>query len=262
MKSTLFVLLASVFIVLGIQFALKAEKPIHSTHQNTLMPEQLNEPDSSAYSDAPFQAFMVQPYYSKAVYMKQLSSPRYLKDLVSDYPVNWIQNYRAVNVSLIKGETEVIKTGKNDLLTKEQAQLIKTAQIGDEIKVTVDYMRENTITKAEEIRQLNVLMTVIPAVEAEYIGGNMALRNYLIEHCPEEISEQDFNKINLSLVFTINENGRADNINVEDSNTDASTNQAIIELISSMPQWKPARTIDGKPVQQKFQLFVGGVMGC
>lgn len=93
-----------------------------------------------------------------------------------------------------------------------------------------------------------------PHLEAEYPGGIVALKKFLIENM--EYTE-DINPIDVSGVymdFNICQDGNLYNIRCLRTENEKLKN-ACIELFSKMPKWKPAESF-GKPVTSRHRMPV------
>lgn len=92
-------------------------------------------------------------------------------------------------------------------------------------------------------------------VDAEFIGGEKALMNYLFQSFsyPIREGERDLND-KVELIFQINEDGT-----VSDVKLIRAGNRALEPLakriIESMPKWKPG-TIDGKPYSMGYKIVI------
>ena len=57
--------------------------------------------------------------------------------------------------------------------------------------------------------------------------------------------------------FTINENGRAEDVEISESTKYKGVDDILLKVIKDMPSWSSAKDIDGKKVKQKFEFVFG-----
>ena len=62
---------------------------------------------------------------------------------------------------------------------------------------------------------------------------------------------------NASVIFTVNEKGRTENIKLSRTFGDERVDNLLVELIKEMPRWNPAKNEDGLAVKQVFELYLG-----
>jgi outer membrane biosynthesis protein TonB len=62
--------------------------------------------------------------------------------------------------------------------------------------------------------------------------------------------------------FYVNKEGKIINPKVITTSGDKNVDQILIETISNMPNWNPAKDSNGVAVQQEFELHVGKMIGC
>ncbi|MBL0331205.1 MAG: energy transducer TonB [Bacteroidetes bacterium] len=180
---------------------------------------------------------------------------------------NTIVDYVSVEISTTHNGVVVTSTGAKEALTTEQKNNIKSADLGSDINVVIRFKYKkqlsNTIV-ANKLIEGNLNITVVPASEAEFPGGNKQLTNYLNENIFEKVSEKKaFRNLPQAVVkFSVDEHGKVMNVKMSRSSMDATTDLQIINAINKMPNWKPAKNSNGKNVAQEFQIPFGMSGGC
>ena len=64
-----------------------------------------------------------------------------------------------------------------------------------------------------------------------------------------------------TIYFVINEAGKVENTLLTQSSGDTEIDEILLQLLSKMPKWTPAKNAEGKTVKQKFALKIG-MYGC
>ena len=136
--------------------------------------------------------------------------------------------------------------------------------MGSNIIVDVNYKYKNPVTNEINIHTMHAAVTLVPEIEAEYIGGYEQLRKYLKEKCIKKISELIPKQFQQGSVrFTVNEKGEIVNAEISMSSGDKAADKLLLDAINKMPKWKPAENSKGIKVKQQFQFSMGnGNDGC
>lgn len=189
-----------------------------------------------------------------------LEDPELLFDVIPDFPKNWIQHYKSVKVLVSHNGDITTKTGKDIQFTPEQKELLQSAVVGDRVEFEVKYLRPNSISEEMEERVMNFDLWLKPEKEANYSGGLKELVQILED--ASKLDEQDRSRLAnqdpiTRIAFTINESGRADNIEVVESSRIKSLDNQLIRALEEMPEWEAARDKQGKAVNQSFEFLVG-----
>ena len=159
---------------------------------------------------------------------------------------------------------EIKVLSNNEVLTSEQKRILSIADMNSDIAVNIDYKRKNSITGDIEISKMNYVSTLVPNVEAEYVGGKERMNQYLKENLVSKISTIDNLKMIFAAVrFTIDEDGEVINAKISQTSKDEKTDKLLLQAINNMPKWKPAEDSNGKRVKQEFEFSIGnGGGGC
>lgn len=219
-------------------------------------------PNSNLMVANPDLMYLVKRKGTKAITELELKKATIISDLVPYYPSNWISNYRSVEISSSGKGVEKMASSANDILSAEQKSLLNSATNGNVIAIKVKHIIKNDITLEMENREMKIVFSVVPDIEAEYIGGYDQMINYLQEISKDKISVKYFDGIQqATVIFTVNEKGKTEQVSLSTSTGNAEVDTFLIELIGDMPNWKPAKNINGSPVKQEFE-FVVGLAGC
>ena len=215
---------------------------------------------TSGTADLNYEVNRVFPYLSLT--NNELKAATKLADLNHRYQPVWIKAFVTVEISAIcEGRTR-IAVGKNDILTREQKEIMNLADAGTDIAVKVHYLPNNTLTN-NDIKVLDFTFTVDPAVDASYPNGQQQLYTYLQENAIAKIPAGSFVGYQLAAVkFTITEEGAIDQVELFESSKNEAIDALLLTAITKMPCWNPATAADGTKVSQEFALTVGNMENC
>ena len=188
---------------------------------------------------------------------EKLKDVKLIRDLIPNYPVNWIAEYEVVEVLIISNDTETKTTSKNEVLTAEQLNAFNKIKMPDAIFFKINYKTKNSVSDELESREMNVSIAVVPDTPAEYIGDYKKMIGYIKSGSVDKIVGKTMGELKFTrLDFVINTDGNIENVAVKDSSGDAEVDVVLKKLLSEMPQWKPAKNFEGTPVNQKLELIL------
>lgn len=200
--------------------------------------------------------------YNRPILMEDLEKANSVRDLVPSYSSDWITDYSSVEITTTSNNQKVSAISPNDILTTGQKNILHSADMGADIFIKVNYKAKNPVTNDIEDSQMDVSMTLVPELEAEYIGGHDQMVNYLKENGLDEIAAKNIDKIQQSSVnFSVNEQGQTEEVKLTETSGIPEMDKLLVELISNMPNWKPAENSKGEKVKQQFE-FNFGLPGC
>lgn len=200
--------------------------------------------------------------YRRSVKKSQFNNAKLIRDVVSGYPSNWISSYVSVEIIGTCAGKVVKASGLNEKLTAEQIQILNTIDLAANLVVNVKYIYNDFGRNKQENNDMHVEMTVVPEIEAEFIGGEKLLINYLKLNSYSKLPTKKPSDFKGAVIkFTINESGDVINVRTTQKWGDAKTDQLLFDLISKMPKWKPAVNANGVKVKQDF-VFSVGAGGC
>ena len=192
----------------------------------------------------------------------QMRTAKTIEDIIANYPHKAIENCESVWVKSLFKDGEVSIMTKGSELNKEQLSLLNSSEIGDYFNVIVNYGSNYSCNGNLVYDRLDIGITVVPEVQAEYPDGYSKLIAYLDGNSKERMENMDFSNIqSLSIKFFIDEDGKADEIRVMNESGNPELDDIVVELLNDMPEWKPARDEDGNHVRQEFELIFGAP-GC
>lgn len=192
----------------------------------------------------------------------KLNMANTLLDLNKRYESTWVEEYLSVEISAFR-HGEIQKAfGKSENLSQEQKDLMKNADVGSAISVTVHYMPENNLTH-NDAKEMDFTFTVEPDNEAEFAGGQDQLSKYFKENAIDKVTRSSFKQYKLAAYkFTIDESGKVVDPMILWSSEDDEIDGVMLGSICNMPQWTPAAYDDGTKISQEYVLAVGDKYSC
>jgi len=213
-------------------------------------------------TENPNLSYVVRGRYSRPITIEKIQKAKLVSDLIEGCPNNWITAYISVEISSSCKKIKVNVVSLNDVLNTEQKNMLNSADVGTDIIITVKYNSKNTITNALEKNEMNVSLTVIPEIEATYIGGYKNMIAYLKEKSNAKITTLSTKQIQFaSINFTVNKKGETENVMLVKTSGITAVDEMLIELITNMPKWLPAENSKGNVVTQEFEFSIGSVAG-
>lgn len=210
--------------------------------------------------ELPFEVNRVLPPFHSS--QKALAQAQTLNDLNPHYPSTWVRQYLSVKVATLQQGAEMQAFGKSNTLNQKQIDLIANADLGADISILVEYIPENSLL-FNETKQIDFVVSIDPAKEATFVGGDAALRAYLWENAISTIPEGTFIKYDLAIIkFTIDEAGRIANPHVFSAFKLKEIDELLLNAICNMPDWNPATYADGTRTAQDFVLTIGNMGNC
>ena len=141
-----------------------------------------------------------------------------MSDIIPFYPSDWISDYVSVELVYIKDGVSKIFIGKNEVLTQEQKNVLKTAAIGEDIAINIKYRSKNAVNGKDEISSMHYETEITPNLDAQFepkntenakhdgSDGRTAL--YVKENITNKIPDAVKKEIKeTSIRFTVNEEG-------------------------------------------------------
>jgi len=209
-------------------------------------------------------SYLVRGRYSRPITIEKIQKAKLVSDLIEGYPSNWITAYISVEISSSCKSVKVNVVSLNDVLSTAQKHMLNKADVGTDIVITVKYNTKNTITNILEKSEMNVTLTVVPEIEATYIGGYKSMIAYLKENSNAKIAALSTKQIQFtSINFTVNKNGETKNVMLMKASGNTAIDELLVELITNMPKWVPAKNSEGVAVNQGFEFSIGSMSdGC
>ncbi len=203
--------------------------------------------------------FSAKPNVLHPISQEQLKNAESLQDLMRAYPTAYIDEYREVRLA---NNTKVCRS-KSDRLNKDQKLLIQALRASDKFSLEVDFFSKGILSKELEAKKMNFEITVIPASEARYPGGEKAMNTFLRQQCLK--MQEKFHLVELTgiqMAFTVNEKGEVEKPHLEECSSKEEQTNFLKNALLQMPQWAPALDEFGKAMGQEFYLEINGFDGC
>lgn len=259
MKNKNFVI--SIGFVLVIVFTINAQNPNQDSQVKTVSFSSLPVTNNSM-SVPKFKKedlwFEVKPKSFNHVSQALLNEAIHVKDIVPDFPTSWIEEYISVEIASSFGNKIIKIVGKNPLFTVEQLAHLKNVDLGAELTISIEYKSRNSVTKELDTRKMEVSYLVTPVQEAVYEKGQDELVSYFKGNGLNQFDDERMDEYKLlNITFFIDENGKAENLKIQETSGFDNVDSHFVNLIKNMPNWKPARDIKGNLVKQEFEFFVG-----
>lgn len=207
-------------------------------------------------------SYDLNPLYSHSIKKDKLITIKTIGEIIPRYPYNWIESYVSVEISMTCGGKLKKMKGINDNLTSDMLKMLPIIDLGSDIIINVNYKTKNPVTNLLEDSKMNYVATLIPDVEADFVGGKDELLKLIKQDIAYRIPESTLKKLKPTLIkFTINENGDVTNAVISRTSSDLKIDKLLLEVINKIPKWKPAQNVNGVKVSQDFK-FGFGVPGC
>ena len=140
--------------------------------------------------------------------------------------------------------------------------MIESADLGSNIKVIVQYLPDNNLSKSE-IQEMDFAFKVDPTHEAKCAGGEDHLNQYIEESIIKKVSRKDVPQYQVAAVkFTINENGNVVDAIIASASRNKDTDALLLKTICEMPKWVSAEYSDGTKTKQEFVFTIGDHYSC
>jgi len=207
--------------------------------------------------------YMVGGTYSRSVTKSKLLNSSVLGDFIRGYPTNWISTYISVEITSDYNGVKTSLLSKSDVLSIEQKIMFTALGVDADVTILVKYNTKNLITNALEESEMNVSLTVIPEIEAEFIGGYDKMIAYLKKNSAGKIAMISNAQFQSSVIkFTIGKSGKAENVMLMKTTGNAEIDTLLIKLIENMSKWNSAKNQKNESVSQQFEFKIGGMGGC
>jgi len=197
----------------------------------------------------------------------ELAKATTVSDLNSYYKSSWVKDYVSVNIIAFSNGNILQAKSNNNILTPEQKDIMKKADIGSNISVEIRYLPENSLSQ-KEIKAYDFSFIIDPEYDASYIGGEEQMKKYFEKNIMSKIDESKFQQHKLRAVnFTINPEGQVVDVklfdtSMYDSSKEVLLEELLVDKICEMPRWKPAEYSNGQKVSQKLAFSIGDHYSC
>jgi hypothetical protein len=201
-----------------------------------------------------------------------LCSAKLMSDVIRDYPkeyYNSLIDYVSIEISSEVNGKKMTGSGTTDTLNAEQKNILDNADISSAVHIKIHFQYKDPANdgmgSGRKIKEMDYVVNVVPAKEAEYDGGLDKMSSYLKEKVLNKIPVTSTSaKIpNISVVFTVNEFGYTTDVKMGKNSSDPNFDKLFMEAVNNMPKWKPAENAKGVKVKQQFTIGIPTVpRGC
>jgi len=213
---------------------------------------------------SPEMNYEIKGSYKRFVKKEVLNKAESMRDLLPGYPDNWITTYVFSEIATYTDGKKLSAMSKNDILSKEQKNLLRLSEVSNHITLTIKYKYRDPLSQLTEENVIQVDMNVIPDNEAEYTNGYKELINYFKKAGTEKLDEFTVKQIKrIHIKFTVNETGEITQVELIKGCGIDHVDKLFIELVTKMSAWKPAQNANGVKVKQRFEFLAGNALyGC
>lgn len=205
--------------------------------------------------------FEVRGTYTNRIEKEKLHAAKTMIDINPGYATSWITDYISAEIIAICSGKVKRAVSANGFLTSEQRTILNAADMGSDITIDVKYRYKNSVTGNMDMRGMMFTVTVVPETQAEFSGGYEQMKTYLKEEAINKISKADYNKVQATVKFTVNEEGVITVAKISKTSGNQETDKLLVDAIYKMPKWIPASDAKGIKVKQEFVFSVGNG-GC
>lgn len=208
--------------------------------------------------------YKIDSRYITTITKEKLHQASTILDILPAKATQSIASYENVKVAVLHDdETETVEMGAGESLNKAQLDLLKSTNYSNNFYIYADYKTKSPYTGKLIDEYLSYYITVVPEKQAEYIGGQDLLVDYL--RASSSVATASIERDQLrpgQFNFTITKDGSISNVKLSSTSGYPVVDDALIELIQNTPgKWTPATNALGEYVEQEFVFFFG-VDGC
>ena len=207
--------------------------------------------------------YKVDSRHTATISKNDLHNATSVLDIVPKIATDWWKvEFQKVSVTVIGKDGEETRfEGNSKTLNAAQVMLLQSTDYSTNFYINASSMKGHPST-GERI-DYAYYFTIIPENEAEYIGGHDKLINYLKEGTKDKTVSINQDQLKPGQVsFTVTKDGTVKNIKLLNTSGYPTIDEALLELISNMPEkWQPATNLKGESVEQEL-IFFFGEEGC
>ncbi len=217
---------------------------------------------AQALPDFEFKYDVNRIHESLSLSKEQINDASTIADLNQYYKTAWVKEYISTEIKgVVKGK-EKIEKGHTEILTKEQKNLLVSADANTKISVNINYIPENNLVNNEE-KNFEFSFKIYPEKEAHFSIDQNDLYEYLNDKAFQHLNKEDFKIYQLTvLTFAVTEEGKVIDVEVMTSSDNVEIDSLLTEALCQMPDWIPAEYSNGLKVKQEFALTAGDHTSC
>lgn len=222
---------------------------------------EIEKPQPKIFSDFIYE---VAPRFN-VIKKTDLDKVRSFDDFIGKEHAQRIVSYSSVSVIILDGQekTDIRETGNSGILTPAQIKLLQSSDYSTNILVSAYFQEKNPETGLVEDQHWTPYLTIIPEVQASYVGGMDKLKKILKDQSADARKGVDPEKLRpAKLFFTVTKKGMIENVHLDRTSGYPLVDKTMIELISTTQRdWKPAQNMKGEKVDQELVVSFG-LLGC
>jgi hypothetical protein len=183
----------------------------------------------------------------------------YLSDLHERYTGDWVEEYISTEIKYtVKGQTISAK-GENNSLSSSQKGMLNSIEANGTIEVIVNYLPKNSLS-SNSPKSMDYTFNIIPNTIPQFEGGEESFTAYIETNFVSKLDTSEINQLKFSVVgLTISEEGKIEDIQMEESTGNIELDARLSQVICDMPQWNPAVTSKGKSVPYNLKFYITNV---
>lgn len=206
-----------------------------------------------------FYVFIDRPALS--VSQSELKEAETFDDIHSRFRDEWVAEYLSTEIAVSNDGQTAAVPGEDDQVTTAQKKLLLKAPVGASLTVSAQYIPKNNL-KDNPPREMDFTYEVVPAVSATFKGGETASDQYLQQSLFSKLDTTQENQLKIARAeFDVLEDGSIANIELTESCEDSKIDKLILQSLRNMPNWIPAKQVDGKAVNQRIKVVLSNTMG-
>lgn len=194
---------------------------------------------------------------------KDLHDAKTILDIVPKKGTEGLEDFENVKIAVLYHDQETVAVGNNEVLTKEQLDLLKSTSYNTDFYIEAYAQERPTESSLQEPYDLIYYMSVVPETEADYEGGQVGLLTYLRDNSSYTVKDLNARILEPGrLRFSVLPDGEVGKIELESSCGVDHVDGEMLSLIETTAgKWTPAKDQNGNPVEQELMFFFGNV-GC
>lgn len=166
------------------------------------------------------------------------------------------------SVELVSESAAPVKANSNSVvLSPEQKKLIQTIPLGNSISILVRFRIKNSeVAQAEsEVKTGILYIDILPSTEAKYVGGFEKMCELFNAHTYHKIeNKKEYAQLSFIRVkFVVDATGHVVSPELTERCKNEKLNQMVLQTLSKMPQWIPAKDSKGKNISETFEFYFG-----
>lgn len=204
--------------------------------------------------------FEIRADFGRPLIKSELVNIKTVDQLHNGFPVSWISEIVSVELHVKCEDAQFSSTGNDIRFNEDQLKSLLSLEEGCDFECVVVYIPEHNQNQKKTIQYA---FSILPSHNAEYPGGEIALNSYFRTQVigvldKKQLESPEFGQFR----FSVDDQGRIEQVGVDISTGDQILDDLIIKSISNMPAWSPAKDEKGNALSQNFVVNLGRGLGC